>query len=177
YSLPQPDASVLTMKLAQHLMVVVTGDKLDRKYSGITSGVTPSPVQWLAAHVPSTTQFLDQRFGQCSTTSLPADVWKASVSMVVQLYDAATELNPERSYMFTQLMEFSIRATDHIWQRTLDERGKLQDVLKPYPSSIPLTPTTPRRSRPLLLGDHPSLVYSYSQRRFMTTPTFGYLTT
>ncbi|GIQ80717.1 hypothetical protein KIPB_001556, partial [Kipferlia bialata] len=130
YSLPQPDASVLTMKLAQHLIVVVTGDTLERKYSGITSGVTPSPVQWLAAHVPSTTQFLDQRYGQSSASDIPAGLFKATVSMAIQLHDVAIELYPARTYMFAQLMEFSVKASDFVWRRTLDERGKLLEVLK-----------------------------------------------
>ncbi|GIQ80438.1 hypothetical protein KIPB_001238 [Kipferlia bialata] len=137
YSLPQPDVSVLVMKLSQHLVVCSTATTVsDMHMAGNMVGASPSPLSPLLSNVPSTARFLDSKYG---TGGVKPEMVRPTLAVVASVIDAVTAARPDFSTLFSQFVSSSMayaRLKDKGSQHEYSELTHVQKGLASFEKAV-----------------------------------------
>ncbi|GIQ79646.1 hypothetical protein KIPB_000318 [Kipferlia bialata] len=127
FTLPQPDASLLTMKLAQHLSVVVTSRSapVARMSHGLNLAY-PSRFGPLLQASTSVFKFLESKFGR----RIPAAAFKVFFARVAVLFDCIVEEYPRHSPQFDQFTFWAIAAMERFWAKAKADRTEFAATKK-----------------------------------------------
>ncbi|GIQ83470.1 hypothetical protein KIPB_004798, partial [Kipferlia bialata] len=127
YVLPQPDAAVLTMKLAQHMGVIVTTrhSPPSRLSHGLNMAY-PSRLGSLLQSTNSVYRYLESRFGR----KIAPDAFKFFFSQVALMFDTVTTMYPESAPQFNQFTMYAMSAMERYWKRAKAERIELGNTMR-----------------------------------------------
>ncbi|GIQ79473.1 hypothetical protein KIPB_000121, partial [Kipferlia bialata] len=126
YSLPQPDAATLVMKMAQHLAVIVTtcSPPPPRLCIGVNMSY-PSGVSDLMTATPSALRYLTNRYN----TNEPKEVFNTFIKICTAQFQAIMRLYPDRGIELHQFISYSVSTSRLFIQRSRSEAAVLNKLL------------------------------------------------
>ncbi|GIQ79946.1 hypothetical protein KIPB_000659 [Kipferlia bialata] len=127
YSLPQPDACTLVMKMAQHLAVVVTSGKPpeERLSFNLNMGFPTRTANLLKA-TPSMYRYLDRRF---NNNRDGMDVIRMFMEKLAGMFGALCNLDARNRVEFNKYVAFGLSAKNRYMERARAERAEISSFL------------------------------------------------
>ncbi|GIQ80052.1 hypothetical protein KIPB_000784 [Kipferlia bialata] len=128
YPLPQPDSGTLTMKMAQHLAVIVTTHQPPEPHLRANCNTSyPSPMCSLLDACPPVYRYLQKRYGGSGT--LKPSLFKVFIRHVAGMFSAVCHLHPEVTPEFDKYVSFAMSAMEGYYRRDHTQREELTSAL------------------------------------------------